>query len=327
VAFRQLAFCKVRRFIVIAEGDRSCTALYVKPAFSSRVSHSLDSAISTHCGTGATHMQQDQSQYGLVYTDNAPPQVSDSERGMQAIAIKIDPDNATTPFDPMSRIHYGNLYKVEHNIRVKAYGMVNQASLLPLMSQFRQVNRERIEFSTPPLQTVREDWTPQVITSGPGQTTQRPADTRRLLPPQYQRAMDRHPATVAGGLATTQPTLGNAQHVARQPQPNAPRNSPGPASNTRRPAQPPISDEDLRRRGFDESQIRSICDMMGRDLAAQYAIARTSALRQLRCTSEAAHRTAQAVQNGIPYDRVIAQYRAREAQATQQRAVRDTDDE
>jgi hypothetical protein len=113
-------------------------------------------------------MQQDQSQYGLVYTGNAPPQVSDSERGMQAIAIKIDPDNATTPLDPVSRIHYGNLYTVEHNIRVKAYGMVNQASLLPLMSQFRQVNRERIGFSTPPLQTVREDWTPQVITSGPG---------------------------------------------------------------------------------------------------------------------------------------------------------------
>jgi len=272
-------------------------------------------------------MQQDQSQYGLVYTGSAPPPVSDSERGMQAIAIRIDPDNATTPLDPMSRIHYGNFYTIEHNIRVKAYGMVNRESLIPLMNQFRQVNGERFGFSAPPLQTVREEWTPPDVTHEPGQTPQRPADSRQLLPPQYQRAMERHPPNAAGTPATMQPFRSNAQNVARSPQPNSLGGTSSPPSSTRRPAQPPISDEDLRQRGFDEAQIRSIRDMMGRGLSAQYAMARTSALKQLRCTSEAAHRIAQAVQTGIPYESVIAQYRAREAQATQQRASRDTNDE
>jgi hypothetical protein len=268
-------------------------------------------------------MQQDQSQYGLVYTGNAPPPVSDSERGMKAIAIRIDPDNATTPLDPMSRIHYGNLYTVEHNIRVKAYGMVNQTSLVPLMSQFRQVNGERLGFSSPPLQTVREEWTPPDVNSGPGQTPQRPADIRQLLPPQYQRAMDRHPSNATAAPETMQAIRNNAQNVARAPQPNPTGSSANPPSITRRPAQLSVSDADLSRRGFDEAQIRSIREMMGRGLTAQYAMARTSALRQLRCTSEAAHRIAQAVQNGVPYESAITQYRALEAQAMQQRGPRD----
>lgn len=272
-------------------------------------------------------MQQDRSQYGLVYTGNAPPQILDSEHGMQAVAIRIDQDNATTPLDPMSRIHYGNLYTIEHNIRVKAYGMVNQASLMPLMTQFRQVNGERLGFPTPPLQTVREEWTPPDVTSGPGQTAQRPADMRQLLSPQYQRAMDRHPANTAAAPATMQAARSNAQNLARAPQPNPSGSSASPPSNNRRPAQLTVSDEDLRRRGFDEAQIRSIRDMIGRGLTAQYAMARTSALRQLRCTSEAAHRIAQAVQNGVSYESVVAQYRAREAQATQQRQSRDTSNE
>jgi hypothetical protein len=69
--------------------------------------------------------------------------------------------------------------------------------------------------------------------------------------------------------------------------------------------------------------------MMGRGTTAQnaiIAIARGSALAQLRCNSEAAGRIAQAVLNGIPYPSVIAQYRAREAQATQQQASDDASD-
>jgi hypothetical protein len=272
-------------------------------------------------------MQQDQSQYGLVYTGSTPPRIANSERYMQATAIRIDPDNATTPLDPASRIHYGNVYTIEHNIKVKAYGMVNQASLGPLMSQFQQVNGHRFGFFTGPLQTLREEWTPPDVTSGPGQTPQRPADHRQLLPPQYQRAMERHPRTAAGASPTTQPSRGNAQNAARPPQPNAPGRTTGPAGNTRRPAVQPGSVEDLRQRGYDEAQIRTIRDMISRGVTVPFAMARTSALAQLGCNSEAADRIAQAVQDGIPYPRVIAQYRARQARAAQQQASDEASDE
>lgn len=139
--------------------------------------------------------------------------------------------------------------------------------------------------------------------------------------------MERHLPNAAGTPTTMQPVLSNAEDVARSPQPNPSGGNASPPSDTRRSAQPPISDDDLRRRGFDEAQIRSIRDIMGRGLSMQYAMARTSALKRLRCTSEATHRIAQAVQNGKPYESVVAQYRAREAQATQQRASRGTNDE
>ena len=53
---------------------------------------------------------------------------------------------------------------------------------------------------------------------------------------------------------------------------------------------------------------------------ARYAIARTRALAQLDCSPAAANRIAQAVQGGVPYATVVAQYRARQAQAAQQQA-------
>lgn len=271
-------------------------------------------------------MQQDQSQYGVVYTGSTPPPISNSERGMQAIAVRIDSDDATTRLDATSRIHYGKLYTVEHNIKVKAYGMVNQASLTPLMSQFHRVNGQRLGFHTAPLQTLREEWTPPDVTSGPGQTAQRPVDSHQLLPPQYQKAMARHPTAAAGPPTTAQASRSNAPNVSRAPQSNAPGRGTGPASTTRRPAAPPGSVENLRQLGYNEDQVRSIRDMIGRGATAEYAMARTSALAQLGCNSEAANRIAQAVQNGTPYARAIAQYRALEARATQQQASRDSSD-
>lgn len=255
-------------------------------------------------------MQQDQSQYGLVYTGSTPPGISESERGMQSTAVRIDPDNLTMPLNSMSRIHYGNIYTIQHNIRVKAYGMVNQASVEPLMSQFRQVNGHKFGFYTGPPQTLQEGRPTPEATAGPSIPTQRPSDPRQLLEPRYQRAMERHPPTVAGPAATTQLSRNNAQNAARQPQPNAPGRATGPATNTRRPAPPPPSVETLRQRGFDEAQIRSIHEMIRRGATAPYAMAKTTALAQLDCTQEAANRIAHAVQNGMPYEAVVSQYRA-----------------
>lgn len=191
-------------------------------------------------------MQQDQSQYGLVYTSSTPPEISDSERGMQNIAVRIDPDNATTPLNPMSRIHYGNIYTVQHNIRVKAYGMVNRESVGPLMNQFRQVNGHKLGFCKGPLHTLQEEGTPPESTSGPSVPAQRPTDHRQLLPPEYQRAMERHPPAAAGLSTATQASRNNAQNVARPPQSNALGRATGPVSITRRPAAHPPSVETLR---------------------------------------------------------------------------------
>lgn len=255
-------------------------------------------------------MQQDQSQYGLVYTGNTPPETSDSESGMQDIAVKIDPDNFTTSLDPMSRIHYGAFYTVQHNIKVKAYGMVNRDSVAPLMDQFRQVNGQSLSFYPAPPQAPQAERPSPRMSSGPSATTQRPTPPEKLLPPQYQKAMERHAPTAAGPSTTTQASRNNAQNAARPPQSNAPGRTTGPASNTRRPAAPPPSDETLRQRGYSEAQISSIHEMMRHGATSQYAIAKTTALAQLGCTPEAANRIARAVQNGMSYEAVVAQYRA-----------------
>ena len=48
---------------------------------------------------------------------------------------------------------------------------------------------------------------------------------------------------------------------------------------------------------------------------------------RLNCSPAAANRIAQAVQNGVPYPTVVEEYRAREAQATQQQASGESSDD
>lgn len=90
------------------------------------------------------------SEHGIVYIGKSPPEPSthemprSGEQGMQQMAIRIDPDSSDEHLEPSSRLNYGKVYTVEHNIKVRNIGMVNRDSERALAHQFSQVWRGNI---------------------------------------------------------------------------------------------------------------------------------------------------------------------------------------
>jgi hypothetical protein len=127
--FGAKVFSKVRRFVVIRESD----------GYSSAV------PITTYGGQGVAKVRIKKSEHAIVYTGRTEPRIRTNElprrgeTGMQPVAIRVDPDSPTEQLDPMSRIHFGGVTTIHHNIRVKSFGFVNSASLGDLQWQFRNV--------------------------------------------------------------------------------------------------------------------------------------------------------------------------------------------
>lgn len=122
-------FSKVRRFIVIREGNGSCTAL----------------AISTYSGRGVAKRGVNKSEHVIVYTGKTPPRPQKdefprrNEKGMELAPIRIDPDIPQDRLDPMARLDLAAVHTVQHNIKAKSFGIVNSRSKADLLLNFRTV--------------------------------------------------------------------------------------------------------------------------------------------------------------------------------------------
>lgn len=122
-------FSKVRRFVVIRESDQYCNAL----------------PITTYSGRGVAKRNVVKSEHAIIYTGRVPPQPRPDERplrgetGMRPQSIRVDPDNRTEKLDDMSRINFGGVHQVQHNIKTKSLGIVNRQFIDALLSQFANV--------------------------------------------------------------------------------------------------------------------------------------------------------------------------------------------
>lgn len=123
-------FSKVRRFVVIREGGTYCNAL----------------PINTYSGKGVAKPSVNKSEHVIIFTGAKPPLPTRDEmptrRGepsMRSTPIQVDIDSQDERLDPMSRLDLGGVTKVEHNIKVKALGMVNKRSIDALRSQYANV--------------------------------------------------------------------------------------------------------------------------------------------------------------------------------------------
>jgi hypothetical protein len=122
-------FSKLRRFLVIREGERYCNAL----------------PINTYGGHGVSKRGVTKSEHAIIYTGRTEPRVrtdempGPQEAGMLSTPIRVDPDNMTEQMDPMSRLDFGGVTKIHHNLKVKSFGLVNSASMDSLQRQFREV--------------------------------------------------------------------------------------------------------------------------------------------------------------------------------------------
>lgn len=84
-------------------------------------------------------------EHGIIYTGKVAPQPSSAElpargeTGMQPVPIRVDADEKSERLDPLSRVNYGRVYTVEHNVKVATFGMVHASSMDHLKNQFRDV--------------------------------------------------------------------------------------------------------------------------------------------------------------------------------------------
>lgn len=124
--FGERAFSKVRRFVVVREGDNYCSALPITSY--------------GHRGVGKPGVNK--SEHSIIYTTKAPPDPlpgelpTRGENGMRPQAIRVDTDDPAEKLDHHSRLDYGKVHTIQHNIKVKAFGKVNPKSMYALINQF-----------------------------------------------------------------------------------------------------------------------------------------------------------------------------------------------
>ena len=124
--FGEKVVSKIRRFVVIREGQTYCTGL----------------PISNYDGQGVGKHGIKKSDHAIIYTRRDPPKPMKSEQpargeaGMRSGQIKVDPDDREWSLDPNSRLDFGSVYTIQHNIKVRGFGRVNPKSMNALLHQF-----------------------------------------------------------------------------------------------------------------------------------------------------------------------------------------------
>jgi hypothetical protein len=120
---------KVRRFVVILEGKTLCSAI----------------PITTYGQAGVSKTGVSKSEHSIVYTTRNPPaplsaeMPARGERGMRSEGIRIVADDPALTLDNMSRLDYGEINTIQHNVRVKAFGQVHPDSMNALFRHFDNV--------------------------------------------------------------------------------------------------------------------------------------------------------------------------------------------
>lgn len=111
----ELVYQQTRRFVVVRESDKYCTAL----------------PITTYGGRGVAKPGVKKSEHAIVYSGkSAPaPDVSElpvrGESGLRRETIRVVVDAPTEALDPMSRLDFGRAHTIQHNVKAKAFGMVH----------------------------------------------------------------------------------------------------------------------------------------------------------------------------------------------------------
>ena len=99
------------------------------------------SPITTYGGRGAAKPGVDQTTHTIVYTGNVAPARLPGETKMDKDPIRIVPINPAEKLDSRSRINMGKVHAINHNIKVKEIGHVDQTSL-PKLLGYRKMIRD-----------------------------------------------------------------------------------------------------------------------------------------------------------------------------------------
>jgi len=116
---------------------------------------------------------------------------------MQPTPIKVNPDVKGTSLDPQSRLNYGKVYNIEHNVKVKNFGSLSPEYLKALLDQFVAVFTSKIPRTVGPAPASADH------EKKPDMTGAGPKDKRQFLGTEHRDAVARHSRNAAAsGRAT-----------------------------------------------------------------------------------------------------------------------------
>ncbi|KAK5112694.1 hypothetical protein LTR85_011205 [Meristemomyces frigidus] len=117
------------KFVVIRDGHSYCSAL----------------SISTYGNRGAAARGIILSEHGIIHTGKQPPQPlpaetpSRGEKGMCRTAVRVAMNDPGGRLPPLTRINYGKVFTIQHNVKVNYLGNTLSRSTGEMVRQFREV--------------------------------------------------------------------------------------------------------------------------------------------------------------------------------------------
>lgn len=123
-------YTKPRPFVVVKTGKLKC----------------VTAPITTYANQGCAKKDVRKADHAIIFTGtHAPPPLEGErprrgdEQGLLTGAIRVLPDDPDVKLDPTSRVDFGAPTTIEHNGRVKSFGMVDQACMHLLVNQYLSV--------------------------------------------------------------------------------------------------------------------------------------------------------------------------------------------
>lgn len=121
-AFDAWSWSKSRRDVVGA-----CMCL---PSFIYRPSLTcLSRPITTYGGKGVAKAGLDRSKHAVIYMRGCLPVTKAGEPKMTKEPLEVEPAKPDQKLDPMSRLNFGKVYTVEHNVKILPVGRIVEASM------------------------------------------------------------------------------------------------------------------------------------------------------------------------------------------------------
>ncbi|KAF2267695.1 hypothetical protein CC78DRAFT_591044 [Lojkania enalia] len=119
-------YAKIRWFVVVREGDNCSTCLSIQTYGRRGVP---DTKVKAH--------------HAIIYTNECPePEATELPKGSweapMGDPIKVHPNRPWEKLDPLSRVNFLKIYTVEHNVKVKDFGYVDQNDEWKLVTQFNK---------------------------------------------------------------------------------------------------------------------------------------------------------------------------------------------
>ncbi|MCJ1465142.1 hypothetical protein MMC07_003758 [Pseudocyphellaria aurata] len=127
VAHGEVAHHQFRRFVVVKEMSEQ-NFCYCCP-------------ITTYGNRATTKPGVDQSSHTIVYSGRTAPEKLSGETNMNKDPLRISLCTPDDKLDPRSRINLGREYSIDHNVKVKYIGDVDERSL-PKLIQYRKAVRD-----------------------------------------------------------------------------------------------------------------------------------------------------------------------------------------